>query len=164
MFCCFWLFYQHHPGLWGGSCLVLLMCVKPALLFIFFIYFFYACETDVYTWHARIAPRCPADVLLQAMRHSFNLHNAHLKGSWWMKYSSVLRKHGDDCVILIRLMPHCSLWVVPGSQGYLSGAPERYYCAVCVTPSGCDGSNPRFRRLFSSGYTLYRHSRPLSTS
>lgn len=31
-----------------------------------------------------------------------------------------VRKHGDDYVILIQLMPHCSLWVVPGSQGYLS--------------------------------------------
>ena len=37
-------------------------------------------------------------------------------------------------------------------------SPERLSViifAVCVTTCGCDGSNPRFRRLFSSGYALY---------
>lgn len=48
-----------------------------------------------------------------------------------------LRKHGDDYVILIQLMPHCSLWDVAGSQGYLCWS----IIICCVSVSGCDGSN-----------------------
>lgn len=42
---------------------------------------------------------------------------------------------GGDYVILIQLMPHCSLWVVPGSQGYLSEHCTllKHYYLLCVS-------------------------------
>lgn len=72
-----------------------------------------------------------------------------------------VRIHGDVCVILIQLMPHCSLWVVHRSQGYLC---ERcgllnYYLLFPMDSLKCDGAQHMMHGylipLVSSVYEWY---------
>lgn len=80
----------------------------------------------------------------KTMRHWERIFNALGRRRRFLRKLNIhLRKHGDDSVILIQLMPHCSLWVVPGSQAISAEALLSVLLLFFrrVSVSGYDGSN-----------------------
>lgn len=61
--------------------------------------------------------------------------------SMGIKYSYVWGYTGMHCVILIQLMPHCSLWVMHGSQGYFY---QRILPSICYIWRGQRQQCPPF--------------------
>lgn len=88
------------------------------------------------------------------MRHLERIFNLPSRrgGFAVLKYSS---EYSGKTARLIQLMPHCSLWIVPGSPGYLCWS----IIIGCVTVSECDGPNRG-----SQGYSTPRCTirRPLA--
>lgn len=68
------------------------------------------------------------------MRHLERIFNLPSRrgGFAVLKYSS---EYSGKTARLIQLMPHCSLWIAPGSPGYLCWS----IITGCVTVSECDG-------------------------
>lgn len=68
---------------------------------------------------------------MRRFERAFNLPS---RGFVVLKYSF---EYTGKTARLIQMMPHCSLWIVAGSPGYLCWS----IIIICVTVSECDGPN-----------------------